>query len=168
MKVLTSAPLEKFEHEPFTPADTTRLNALLTTAPEYEGNRWPPAPPARWGGSYPDAAVYPGSAFVLLVGVVVALALVDGVKARREGRGSTGGARTFTVTRGALALLLAALLGTLLLAARAGPSTATRIGAGVLLWAIYGFLLGSWPVVAANVVTLALSLTVLILKIRHG
>jgi hypothetical protein len=117
------------------------LNALLTTAPEYEANRWPPAPPARWGGSYPDAAVYPGAAFLLLVVVVVTLALVDGVKARRAGRRSPGAARTFTVTRGALALLLAALVGTLLLAAWAGPTTATRIGAGVVLW---GLLAGWW------------------------
>ncbi len=116
------------------------LNALLTTAPEYEANRWPPAPPARWDGAYPDAAVYPGAAFLLLVGVVMTLALVDGVKARREGRTDPSDTRIFATTKPALALLLTALVGTLLLAARAGPTGATRIGAGVLL----GGVLAAW------------------------
>lgn len=39
---------------------------------------------------------------------------------------------------------------------------------GVLLWAVYGVLLGLWPVVIANAVTLALTITVLVLKLRHG
>ena len=33
--------------------------------------------------------------------------------------------------------------------------------AGVLLWAVYGALLGAWPVLLANVVTLGLALVVL-------
>jgi MtN3 and saliva related transmembrane protein len=32
---------------------------------------------------------------------------------------------------------------------------------GVALWGIYGFLIGSWPVILANVVTLSLALVVL-------
>jgi len=39
---------------------------------------------------------------------------------------------------------------------------------GVALWLIYGLLLGSLPIIAANAVTLSLASLVLILKIRHG
>ena len=40
--------------------------------------------------------------------------------------------------------------------------------AGVLLWAIYGVLIGSIPVIVANVVTLVLALTILAFKLRYG
>jgi MtN3 and saliva related transmembrane protein len=40
--------------------------------------------------------------------------------------------------------------------------------AGVILWEIYGLLLGSWPIIVANLVTLVLSGTILALKLRHG
>lgn len=39
---------------------------------------------------------------------------------------------------------------------------------GVVLWGIYGLLVGSWPIILANGVTLALSATVLGLKLKHG
>jgi MtN3 and saliva related transmembrane protein len=39
---------------------------------------------------------------------------------------------------------------------------------GVTLWLIYGFLISSWPVMISNFLTLALSGTILALKIRHG
>jgi MtN3 and saliva related transmembrane protein len=39
---------------------------------------------------------------------------------------------------------------------------------GVLLWLIYGILIGSLSVVLANAVTLALALFILVLKVRHG
>ncbi len=39
---------------------------------------------------------------------------------------------------------------------------------GVALWTIYGLLIGSLAIIAANAVTLALALAVLVLKIRHG
>ncbi len=39
---------------------------------------------------------------------------------------------------------------------------------GVALWLIYGLLISSWPVVVANLVTLALCGTMLVLKIKHG
>ena len=39
--------------------------------------------------------------------------------------------------------------------------------AGVALWLAYGVLLGSWPIIVANGVTLALASIVLILKMRH-
>ena len=38
---------------------------------------------------------------------------------------------------------------------------------GVLLWAIYGFLLWRWPLLLANVVTLALSVAILVLKVLY-
>lgn len=39
--------------------------------------------------------------------------------------------------------------------------------AGLLLWLIYGVLIDALPVILANAITLVLSLTVLILKLRY-
>ena len=39
---------------------------------------------------------------------------------------------------------------------------------GVALWLAYGLLLGAWPVVIANVVTLALALMILAMKLKYG
>ena len=38
---------------------------------------------------------------------------------------------------------------------------------GVALWLAYGIVLGEWPIIVANAVTLALSGAVLVLKLRH-
>jgi MtN3 and saliva related transmembrane protein len=38
---------------------------------------------------------------------------------------------------------------------------------GVALWSAYGFLLHQWPIILANVTTLALSLAILGLKLRY-
>jgi MtN3 and saliva related transmembrane protein len=38
---------------------------------------------------------------------------------------------------------------------------------GVALWLWYGAVLGSWPIVLANIVTLGLSLAILYLKFRY-
>jgi MtN3 and saliva related transmembrane protein len=38
----------------------------------------------------------------------------------------------------------------------------------VILWLIYGFMIGSVPVILANVVTLILSGTIIVLKIRYS
>lgn len=38
---------------------------------------------------------------------------------------------------------------------------------GVALWMLYGLFIGSWPVILANAITLALAGTVLVLKLRH-
>lgn len=38
---------------------------------------------------------------------------------------------------------------------------------GVAFWLVYGVVLGSWPIIIANTVTLALAGTVLFLKLRH-
>lgn len=39
---------------------------------------------------------------------------------------------------------------------------------GVALWAIYGWMIGSWPVIAANVLTLLLAGSVLVMKLCFG
>jgi len=39
---------------------------------------------------------------------------------------------------------------------------------GVAMWLIYGLLLGSWPIIIANSITLLLAGAVLIMKIRFG
>jgi len=39
--------------------------------------------------------------------------------------------------------------------------------AGVALWLTYGVLLGTWPIIIANGVTLALASVVLVLKVKH-
>lgn len=38
---------------------------------------------------------------------------------------------------------------------------------GVALWLVYGFMLGSWPIMLANGTTFALALIVLVLKVNH-
>jgi MtN3 and saliva related transmembrane protein len=39
---------------------------------------------------------------------------------------------------------------------------------GIVLWLVYGLLLPNWPMVAANVVTLSLSASILWMKVRFG
>jgi len=38
---------------------------------------------------------------------------------------------------------------------------------GVLLWLVYGLLLGAWPIVIANAITAALALAILAMKLRY-
>jgi MtN3 and saliva related transmembrane protein len=38
---------------------------------------------------------------------------------------------------------------------------------GVVLWLIYGVLIGSWPIIIANVITVALAATILVMVIRY-
>lgn len=38
---------------------------------------------------------------------------------------------------------------------------------GIFLWLIYGLLLGAWPIVVANSVTLALASAILFMKLRY-
>ncbi|MEF9944443.1 MAG: SemiSWEET transporter [Burkholderiaceae bacterium] len=40
--------------------------------------------------------------------------------------------------------------------------------AGVAAWLIYGLLLGAWPIIAANTITLVLALFILVMKLRFG
>ena len=37
---------------------------------------------------------------------------------------------------------------------------------GVALWLVYGLMLGEWPIIVANTVTLGLAATILVTKIR--
>ncbi len=39
---------------------------------------------------------------------------------------------------------------------------------GIVLWVIYGFMLGAFPVILANVVTLCIAATILAFKVRYG
>jgi MtN3 and saliva related transmembrane protein len=39
---------------------------------------------------------------------------------------------------------------------------------GIALWLAYGVARGDWPIIAANGITLALCLAVVLLKLRHG
>ena len=39
---------------------------------------------------------------------------------------------------------------------------------GVALWLLYGVLMGAWPIVLANAVTLALASVILTMKVRYG
>lgn len=38
---------------------------------------------------------------------------------------------------------------------------------GVACWLVYGLLLGAWPVVIANAITLALAAAILVMKLRY-
>ena len=39
---------------------------------------------------------------------------------------------------------------------------------GVTLWAVYGLLLGDWPLILANAISLVLIFVILVVKIRSG
>ncbi len=39
---------------------------------------------------------------------------------------------------------------------------------GIAFWLVYGIALDSWPMIYANVVTLGLAITILVLKLRYG
>lgn len=39
--------------------------------------------------------------------------------------------------------------------------------AGVALWLVYGLMLGAWPIVIANVITLSLAAVILVMKLRY-
>ena len=55
-----------------------------------------------------------------------------------------------------------------------GSSQAVSIGyqqvllVGFVLWLAYGIALNSWPMILANIATLVLAATVLVLKLRYG
>lgn len=38
---------------------------------------------------------------------------------------------------------------------------------GLVLWLVYGVMIGSLPIVASNIITLALALTILFFKLRY-
>lgn len=51
-----------------------------------------------------------------------------------------------------------------------GVSLSTNVvfAAGLALWLIYGLLIGSWPIVISNVITIGLVLAIIALKIRYS
>ncbi|HWQ38936.1 MAG TPA: SemiSWEET transporter [Burkholderiales bacterium] len=57
-------------------------------------------------------------------------------------------------------------------ATRSGRDVSLRtfliFSTGVALWLVYGLLIGSLPIILANVVTLVLALTIIALKIRYA
>ncbi|MDH4481240.1 MAG: SemiSWEET transporter [Rhodoferax sp.] len=38
---------------------------------------------------------------------------------------------------------------------------------GVALWLVYGLLLGAWPIVVANAITVSLATCILVMKLRY-
>lgn len=40
--------------------------------------------------------------------------------------------------------------------------------AGVACWLVYGLLLGAWPIVIANCITLTLAAAILVMKLRYS
>ncbi|MDO8458368.1 MAG: SemiSWEET transporter [Burkholderiaceae bacterium] len=38
---------------------------------------------------------------------------------------------------------------------------------GIALWLVYGLLISAWPIVIANVITLALAAMILVMKLRY-
>lgn len=51
----------------------------------------------------------------------------------------------------------------------AGVSLAMYVifGIGVLCWMVYGVWLSAWPMIVANIVTLVLVASIIVLKLRH-
>lgn len=39
---------------------------------------------------------------------------------------------------------------------------------GVALWLVYGLLLGAWPIIIGNILTLGLAVFILVMKMRFG
>ncbi|WP_035384107.1 SemiSWEET transporter [Ferriphaselus sp. R-1] len=39
---------------------------------------------------------------------------------------------------------------------------------GVAMWLVYGLLLGAWPIIIANAITVLLAGAVLVMKLRYG
>jgi MtN3 and saliva related transmembrane protein len=38
---------------------------------------------------------------------------------------------------------------------------------GIALWLAYGVMLGAWPIIIANIITLVLATCILVMKIKH-
>jgi MtN3 and saliva related transmembrane protein len=47
-------------------------------------------------------------------------------------------------------------------------ATQSTFACGVALWLAYGLLIGSWPVIIANALTLVLVSAIVVLKLLHG
>lgn len=42
------------------------------------------------------------------------------------------------------------------------------LASGVAMWFLFGVLIGNWPVMISNAITLALTLAIVVLKLRYG
>jgi hypothetical protein len=110
------------------------LTDPLSNPPEYGLPGWRVGPGSSWDG------VYPGTGFLLLVGVLAALALVDAATALFRSRDAAPVPLAHRATGRLLALFLVGLVGAVNLAVVNGESGGLRFAAGVFLWAT----LGTW------------------------
>jgi MtN3 and saliva related transmembrane protein len=39
---------------------------------------------------------------------------------------------------------------------------------GVLLWMVFGLLIGNWPIIVSNAITLGLALAIITMKLKYG
>ncbi len=39
---------------------------------------------------------------------------------------------------------------------------------GVLLWMVFGLLIGNWPIIVSNAITLGLALAIIAMKLKYG
>jgi MtN3 and saliva related transmembrane protein len=39
---------------------------------------------------------------------------------------------------------------------------------GVLLWLVFGVLIGNWPIIVSNAITLALAIAIIAMKLKYG
>ena len=39
---------------------------------------------------------------------------------------------------------------------------------GVAFWLVFGFMIGNWPMIVSNAITLALALAIIAMKLRYG
>jgi MtN3 and saliva related transmembrane protein len=39
---------------------------------------------------------------------------------------------------------------------------------GIALWLVYGIVIGSWPIIIANIITVVLAFSILVMKLRYG
>jgi MtN3 and saliva related transmembrane protein len=46
--------------------------------------------------------------------------------------------------------------------------TYSAFGAGIMLWLAYGIMIGSWPIIGSNAVTIMPVVAIIVLKLRHG
>ena len=53
-------------------------------------------------------------------------------------------------------------------AADVSLATNAAFASGIALWLVYGVMIGSWPVIVSNVVTLGFILAIVALKLRFG
>jgi hypothetical protein len=126
----------------------------LTSPPEYGLPGWRWGPGSSWDG------IYPGTGFMILVGVLAILALIDAAGTRRLPRDAALLSPAHRATGRLLALFLAGLVGAVTLAVLNGTSGGLRFAAGAFLWATIGtwwVRLSLWPRPATGTTGLALA-----------